>query len=327
MNNATEATQVEPIVAEHIELLRSNIKSILIGQDDVVDQVIVTLLCKGHVLLEGLPGLGKTLLVKALATCFAGQFKRIQFTPDLMPADMTGHAVYDMQKGKFNIRRGPIFTNLLLADEINRSPAKTQAALLEVMQEQQVTIEGKPYPLNAPFMVLATQNPIDQEGTYPLPEAELDRFLLKVFIHYPEFEQEKQMVSQVTNGKLSMSSIDQQISQQLSPEDIMALQAAAEANTIDDQVLSYAINIVHATRNTSTILRGAGPRASIGIVNAAKAWALMNNRSFVLPDDIKQVALPVLRHRVLLSPDSEIEGFTPDQILSQLIQSIDAPRV
>lgn len=325
MTVSTDTSKTGDAFAQ-IEFLRAQIRKVLIGQDDVVDQVLIALLCNGHVLLEGLPGLGKTLLVKALATCFAGQFKRIQFTPDLMPADMTGHAIYDMQQGKFNIRRGPIFTNLLLADEINRSPAKTQAALLEVMQEKQVTIEGKAYPMSPPFMVLATQNPIEQEGTYPLPEAELDRFLLKVFIDYPSFEHEKQLVAQVTSGQLSMEGIGDQIPQALSATDIIALQKTTAAIQLDEQVLDYAVRLVQVTRHTSALLKGAGPRASIGLVNAAKAWALINQRNYVIPDDIKQVALPVMRHRVILAPESEIEGFTPDQILNQLINGVDAPR-
>ncbi|ODC02503.1 AAA family ATPase [Terasakiispira papahanaumokuakeensis] len=326
MTQPTRATLTPEQAHDHIDFLRNRIQALLIGQDDVVDQVLIALLCRGHVLLEGVPGLGKTLLVRALAHCFAGQFRRIQFTPDLMPADMTGHAVYHMQEGSFHIRRGPIFTNLLLADEINRSPAKTQAALLEVMQEQQVTIEGESHALTPPFMVLATQNPVEQEGTYPLPEAQLDRFLLKVFIDYPTLDDEARLVRQVTSGALDMGDLEPGDEETLQPSQILALQAAAELIAVDEQVLNYAVRLVQATRQTSSILKGAGPRASIGLVNAAKAWALMNGRDFVLPDDIKQVSLPVMRHRILLAPESEIDGLTPDQVLKQLIQTVDAPR-
>lgn len=326
MTMETEDLQATNELTEKVDFLRRNIQSMLIGQDDVIDQVLVALLCRGHVLLEGVPGLGKTLLVRALATCFDGQFRRIQFTPDLMPADMTGHAIYDMKEGRFHVRRGPVFTNLLLADEINRSPAKTQAALLEVMQEHQVTIEGTAYALTPPFMVLATQNPIEQEGTYPLPEAELDRFLMKVFIDYPAFEDETRLVRQVTGGELNMAMLRERLSGTLAPEDVLELQRATERATLDEQVLNYAVSLVQATRNAGSILKGAGPRASIGLVSAAKAWALMNGRDFVLPDDIKQVALPVMRHRILLAPESEIEGFTPDRVLQQLLQTVDAPR-
>lgn len=311
---------------EKISWLRETINRVVVGQDDVVDQVIVVLLCKGHVLLEGVPGLGKTLLVKTLAGCFSGKFKRIQFTPDLMPSDMTGHAIYDMNQGKFNIRLGPIFTNLLLADEVNRSPAKTQAALLEVMQESQATIEGKCYPIKPPFMVLATQNPIEQDGTYPLPEAELDRFLLKVFIDYPSLVDEKILVSKVNSGEISMDAVNGNEEKNLHPEDIIALQKIARSITLDEAVLDYAVRLVHATRNNGAILKGAGPRASIGLVAAARAWALMSGRGFVLPDDIKQMAKPVMRHRILLAPDTEIEGFNCDQVIEQIIQSVEAPR-
>ena len=311
---------------EKIVWLRETLGNVVIGQDEVVDQVIVALLCNGHVLLEGVPGLGKTLLVKTLACCFSGKFKRIQFTPDLMPSDMTGHAIYDMNQGKFNIRLGPVFTNLLLADEVNRENKKTQAALLEVMQENQVTIEGKRYPLKPPFMVLATQNPVEQDGTYPLPEAELDRFLLKVFIDYPSLIDEKKLVSKISNGEISIETIDGDSKGNFHPEDIIQLQQAVRSITLDETVLDYAVRLVHATRTNGAILKGAGPRASIGLIISAKAFALMSGRTFVLPDDVKQMAKPVMRHRILLSPDTEIEGFSADQVIDQILQSVDAPR-
>lgn len=311
---------------EKLTQLRANINSILIGQSSVVEQVLVALLSNGHVLIEGVPGLGKTLLVSALAKCFNGQFKRIQFTPDLMPADITGHAMYDMKEGKFRVRKGPVFTNLLLADEINRSPAKTQAALLEVMQEKQVTIEGSALSLGSPFMVLATQNPIEQEGTYPLPEAELDRFLLKVSIDYPSLDDEMRLTRQVTDGQIDRRLEDGTLGL-IDAADIVELQALAATIAVDDQVLDYAVRIVRATRESSAIKKGAGPRACIALVRAARASALLRGQDYVLPDDVKAMALPVMRHRIILSADMEIDGQTADSLLSQLLETVDAPRL
>lgn len=311
---------------EKLTQLRANINSILIGQSSVVEQVLVALLSSGHVLIEGVPGLGKTLLVSALAKCFNGQFKRIQFTPDLMPADITGHAMYDMKEGKFRVRKGPVFTNLLLADEINRSPAKTQAALLEVMQEKQVTIEGSALSLGSPFMVLATQNPIEQEGTYPLPEAELDRFLLKVSIDYPSLDDEMRLTRQVTDGQIDRRLEDGTLGL-IDAVDIVELQALAATVAVDDQVLDYAVRIVRATRESSAIKKGAGPRACIALVRAARASALLRGQDYVLPDDVKAMALPVMRHRIILSADMEIDGQTADSLLSQLLETVDAPRL
>jgi MoxR-like ATPase len=317
--------QIE-VASKKLNEIRQRVNAVLIGQSAVVDQVLVTLLSNGHVLLEGIPGLGKTLLVRALAACFGGQFKRIQFTPDLMPADITGHAMYNMEEGKFRIRRGPVFTNLLLADEINRSPAKTQAALLEVMQEKQVTIEGESIKLALPFMVFATQNPIEQEGTYPLPEAELDRFLMKVFIDYPDYASEIALTREVSAAPADDLLSKSNTSPIISAEDVQKLQMIASKIVIDDNVMDYAVRLVRATRDSTSIVKGAGPRASIALVKAARANALLRGDYFVLPDDVKAMAKPVMRHRIILAADMEIDGQTTDGVLDQLLDSIDAPR-
>jgi len=305
--------------------VRGQLQQVLIGQETVIDQVLTALLAGGHVLIEGVPGLGKTLLVRALAQTFGGRFVRIQFTPDLMPTDITGHTLYNMNESKFEVRKGPVFTNLLLADEINRAPAKTQAALLEVMQEQQVTIEGKPFRVADPFMVLATQNPIEQEGTYPLPEAQLDRFMFKVFMDYPAEAEEVRLVRDVT-GSAGQQQYLEQARQLLQPEQITRLREKARAVAIDQQVLEYLVRLVRATRDWRGVHRGAGPRGGIWLAHAARARALMDGRDFVIPDDIKAVARPVLRHRILLSADMEIEGVRPDQVLREILDETDAPR-
>lgn len=301
------------------------IKKSLIGQDAIIEQVLVALIARGHVLIEGVPGLGKTLLVRSLAKCFGGQFSRVQFTPDLMPSDVTGHAMFNMAKQEFEIRRGPIFTNLLLADEINRAPAKTQAALLEVMQEGQITIEGESFKTGEPFMVLATQNPVEQEGTYPLPEAELDRFMLKVMIDYPSETDEQVMLRQVSmqaQGGFGLEGIRTL----LKPAHVLSLQKIAEQITVDEQILHYVVKLVRATREWSGIARGAGPRASIALLAAARAYALLKNNTFVTPDDVKKMFIPALRHRILLSPELAIEGVHADRVLHTIMQQIEAPR-
>ena len=312
---------------ETIKTIRSEIAKAVVGQDRVVDQVLIALLASGHVLIEGVPGLGKTLLVRAMAKTFNGSFARIQFTPDLMPSDVTGHAMYDMKSESFKIRKGPVFTNLLLADEINRAPAKTQAALLEVMQEQQVSIEGKPIILEPPFMTLATQNPIEQEGTYPLPEAQLDRFLLKIMIDYPEQEEENQLVHRVTSHQIGDSINVEAIKPVVNAEHIVNLQKVTAQLTVDKRVSEYAVSIVRQTRDWPGISIGAGPRGGIALIRAGRAAAILNGHDFVTPDDIKDIAVAGLRHRIVLSPEMEIEGQTPDSILQNLLESVAAPRI
>ena len=306
--------------------MRAEIRRAVVGQAAVVEQVLACCLAGGHVLIEGVPGLGKTLLVKAMAKTFSGEFSRIQFTPDLMPADVMGHAVFDMRNQSFSVRKGPVFTHLLLADEINRAPAKTQSSLLEVMQERQVTIEGESHPLQAPFMVLATQNPLENEGTYPLPEAQLDRFLIKVRIDYPSAAEEEELVRQVTKNRVGDGLDVGAVATLVKPETVVVLQQIVSMIRVDDAVSSYAVRLVRATRDWPGIAIGAGPRGSIALLRVARAMALLAGRDFVIPDDIKSAALPVLRHRVAISPESELDGLTSDDLLRGLIEQTVAPR-
>jgi MoxR-like ATPase len=311
---------------EGLQRLEAMIGRALMGQRGLVREVIVGLAAAGHVLLEGLPGVGKTLLVRSLSHAVGGRFSRIQFTPDLMPSDVTGHAMFDVKEESFRIRRGPIFCNLLLGDEINRAPAKTQSAMLEAMQEQQVTIEGQSLALQRPFLVLATQNPIEQEGTYPLPQAQLDRFLLKVFIDYPAAEDEVRIVRQVTTGHVGDALDISRVEKVMEPADVLEVQAVTAGLPLDDSVLDYAVRIVRATRDWQGIETGASPRAGIALVRAARGHGLLSGKGFVTPDDVKAIAPAVLRHRVKLTADLEIEGYRPDDVLTDLLANVAAPR-
>ena len=321
----TPALDDERATALAAELITA-LDRVVIGQRAVVEQVVAALIAGGHALIEGVPGLGKTLLAQSLAACIAGKFSRIQFTPDLMPADITGHAIYDLKSERFRLRRGPVFCNILLADEINRAPAKTQAALLEVMQERQVTIEGKALKVNDPFMVLATQNPIEHEGTYLLPEAQLDRFLMKILIDYPDAESERQLALNVAGIRDDLVTLAQTLEPLLDTATALALRAHARRVHIDTALADYAVAIVRASRQWPGIYIGAGPRASIALLRAGQAAAVIAGRDFVVPDDIKRFAAPVMRHRILLSAELQMEGQTPDQVLERLVEDQKAPR-
>jgi MoxR-like ATPase len=312
--------------AEQLQQLRDTIGQAMVGQSAVVEQVVVTLIASGHVLIEGVPGLGKTLLVRALAQALSLTQARIQFTPDLMPSDITGHAVLDPTTRELRIVRGPVFTHVLLADEINRAPAKTQSALLEVMQEYQVTLEGQTITLPRPFIVLATQNPVETEGTYPLPEAQLDRFLLKVEIDYPSDQEEVAVVVRTTSGQPGDQLPLSNVKPCLTEREVLNLQQIAAHQRVDERVVDYAVRIVRATRGWPGLALGSGSRGAIALVRAARVVALLDGRDYVTPDDIKRIALPALRHRVALTPDALLEGRTPGDVVTAVIDSVAAPR-
>jgi MoxR-like ATPase len=313
-----------PDPAGLIRAIRDEVRRVILGQDDVIDHVLAALLAGGHVLLEGKPGLGKTHLVATLARTFGGSSGRIQFTPDLMPSDVTGFRLFDMKTQTFQLRKGPVFTHLLLADEINRAPAKTQAALLEVMQERQVTIDGETLELAPPFMTLATQNPVEHEGTYPLPEAQLDRFIMKVLIDYPGREAECAIVGRAAAE--SPGGFHDAVGRVCGPTEIVAAQRATAAVLCVPEVVGYAVALVQATREARAVSLGAGTRGAISLARVGKAFAVMAGRSYVIPDDIKRAALPVLRHRVQLTPEVAIGGQVVDEVLKGIVEGVAAPR-
>jgi len=309
---------------QSVNKIRAEIGKVIVGQHYMVDMLITALLANGHVLIEGVPGIAKTITAKLLAKALKVDFSRIQFTPDLMPSDILGTAVFDMKKSEFEFKKGPVFTNILLIDEINRSPAKTQAALLEVMEERQITMDGVCYKMEPPFFVLATQNPIEQEGTYRLPEAQLDRFLFKINIDYPSLEEEITIIDR-EHGLKGAAKITQ-IESFLTGDQVAKYQSLIHDVVVEAHLLKYIAEIIVNTRNNAFLFLGASPRASIAILKASKAHAAINGRDFVTPEDIKKVAFPVLQHRVIITPEREMEGLTTKQIITQILQSVEIPR-
>jgi MoxR-like ATPase len=307
-----------------ITAMKAELNTVIVGQEKMIDQLLVAFLSNGHILLEGVPGVAKTITAKLLAQTMDIGFSRIQFTPDLMPSDILGTSVFDLKKSEFEFKKGPIFSNLILIDEINRAPAKTQAALFEVMEERQITIDGKTYILDKPFLVIATQNPIEQEGTYRLPEAQLDRFLFKIVIDYPKLDEEVIILqrehSLQNNNKL------QNIQKIITAEIIETYQTLVKQIVVEQNLLEYIAKIVVNTRENAFLYLGASPRASIAILNAAKGFAALRGRDFVTPEDIKEAAIPVLQHRVMVTPEREMEGLTSVEIIKQIIETVEIPR-
>lgn len=311
-------------VQHKMQAVKNELKKVIVGQDDIIDQLILALLSNGHSLIEGLPGVAKTMMAKLLAKTIDSGFNRIQFTPDLMPSDVIGTSILNSKINEFEFKKGPIFSNIILIDEINRSPAKTQAALFESMSERQVTVDGTTYPLQAPFLVFATQNPIEQEGTYRLPEAQLDRFMFKIYVKYPSLESEIELLKEQQERK----NIDKEtlVEKVISGNEIIEFQDRIKSVFVHEALITYIATIVHQTRIDQTLYMGASPRASIAILDAAKSNAAVNGRDFVIPEDIKQIAHTILGHRVVMVPEKEMEGFTTQHIIQQIIDRVEIPR-
>jgi MoxR-like ATPase len=320
---APSGVNVDPVMLR-TERVKAEIGQVIVGQEDMLELLLAALFTGGHVLLEGVPGIAKTLTAKLLARTLHTEFSRIQFTPDLMPADVIGTPVFNMKTSDFNFKAGPIFSNIVLIDEINRAPAKTQASLFEVMEERQITVDGTTYPMSAPFFVVATQNPIEQEGTYKLPEAQLDRFLFKIILAYPSLEEEQTILRRFHND--FSGALRETVQAVLTPTDIADCQKIIEQVYIREELLDYIAAIVHNTRNNPDLFLGASPRASLSLMKAAKAVAAMSGRNFVTPDDIRYVAYPTLNHRVILTPEREMEGYSTREVLDDIVKKIEVPR-
>ena len=314
------------LVQTVFEKMKQEAQKVIVGQTELFELVVVSLFSGGHVLLEGVPGTAKTLIAKTLAMVVSGEFSRVQFTPDLMPSDIVGTSVYDLTTNQFNLKRGPVFTNVLLADEINRAPAKTQSALLECMEERQVSIDGIRHELSPPFMVVATQNPIEYEGTYPLPEAQLDRFLFKLRVDYPMREVETQILMNYHHGFNATRLEAVGIESVVDSDSLQACQTEIQAVTVEDTIFNYIVGLAEASRNSNELVLGGSPRASIALLLASKTYAALQGRDYILPDDVKFLAPHVYRHRVLLKPDAEIEGLTPDDVIDRLLAEAEIPR-
>jgi MoxR-like ATPase len=304
--------------------IKTELRKVIVGQEEMIDLLIVSILADGHSLIEGVPGVAKTVTAKLLAKTMDVDFSRIQFTPDLMPSDILGTSIFSMKNNEFEFKPGPIFSNIILIDEINRAPAKTQAALFEAMAERQVTIDGKEYQLNAPFLVFATQNPVEQEGTYRLPEAQLDRFLFKINVGYPDLEEEIQILTDHHARK--NTDAESTVNAVLTADEIATYQRTVKEIVIEDNLIKYIARIILDTRNNSNLYLGASPRASIAIMNGSKAYAAIMGRDFVTPDDIKYIATAVMRHRIILTPEREMEGLTADRAVAQILENIEIPR-
>ncbi len=309
---------------EAVDKIKEQLGKVIVGQDEFVELLLVSLLADGHVLIEGVPGVAKTITAKLLSKTVHTAFNRIQFTPDLMPSDVLGTSVLNMKTSDFEFKKGPIFSNLVLIDEINRAPAKTQAALFEVMEEKQITIDGNQYKMKPPFMVLATQNPIEQEGTYALPEAQLDRFLFKINVGYPNLEEEVTIINNHNNRK--GTSVESVIEAVLTEEELILFRANVHDILVEEKIVKYIAEIILTTRTHPHLFLGGSPRASIAVLMASKAFAAINGRDFVIPEDVKKSLFPVLRHRVMLTPEREMEGYTTDKVIEMIIQTIEVPR-